>query len=134
MEANEKFDLNNAQAPGRWLKIAGTYQMQITEAKSTYSKNKGTPGITYTMKDAEGNMITDTFFTTESALWRFNIIADAAGLPKERREAFAPNDVVGCTVEIDVDSEADYPDNMKVKAYRKTDTVVVAPAADDMPF
>ena len=134
MEANEKFDLNNVQAPGSWLKVAGTYQMQITDAKKTYSKNKGTPGITYTMVNAAGDMITDTFYTSESALWRFNIIADAAGLSKERREAFAPNDVVGCTVEIDVAPEPDYPDNMKVKAYRKTDIQVVAPAADDMPF
>ena len=133
-EMQDPINLNECRAPGAWIKIAGTYLMQVTDAKKTYSKVKGTPGITFTFHDDEGNQASDTFYLSEGAMWRFNLIANACGLTEEQKANFLPTMCLGKSIEIVLAPETDYPDNMKVKEYHKTEFQVVAPTSEDVPF
>lgn len=79
----------------------GWHNVVVKMFKEISGKTKGTPGVEYTLGNANGS-IRKTFWLSPSAKFRLKLFAQACGLPEVQLRKFEFKDLLNKTVQIEV--------------------------------
>lgn len=139
----EPQDLSNVESNSLYIDTEGSHTVLIEKATNVTS-NAGTPGWTFTLRDAEGKSIAHTLWLTDPAKPILRDFCLAAGLNEEKLAGFIPPMIYGRTIVISTRKNPENPKFQKITGVFPSTTRIdpntlppmpTKPATiDDVPF